>query len=519
MIEELRLKDFGSITGELLFSPGFNVIVGETGTGKSLLLSSVEFLKGAKSSVSRDGSFVEAVFTVNGEELIVRREVSGGRSRYFLNGRRVPQKVVEEAVSPLLLFQSQRQSVKLLKPSYQLSVLDRISDSEGLLEDYKKLYSRYRELLSELENLRKSLSDREREIDILKYQIEEIETAAIKPGEEEELLRLREVVSRAEKVAKLRQFSLHLLYEGEPSVLDLVSKLIREFEEIELYSEIVRELNEIYYKLESVVSEIEKRVQVPETELSLEEIEDRLYQIERIKRKYGGTLEKIEEFLAEAREKLEKLLNAETDLEAVEAQLKSVERELFDVSSKLSELRKKGAVKLKNLVLKGFKELGLEDARFEVEVEELSELTPVGRDSVRFLFSGNPSLPLSPLSESISGGELSRFLLILLSVVSLPNMTMVFDEIDAGMSGKIVGKVARKLREISRRQQVIAVTHSPQVVAAADRVFKLEKVEGKVSVTLLSGEELERELALMISGEVTEGSLKAAKDLLKKWEE
>jgi len=157
--------------------------------------------------------------------------------------------------------------------------------------------------------------------------------------------------------------------------------------------------------------------------------------------------------------------------------------------------------------------------QFEVEFEELEEPSPFGLERVRFLFSGSPNLPLSPISESISGGELSRFLLSVLTVFSLPSVTMVFDEIDSGMSGRILKKVAQKLRKISRKQQVIAVTHSPQLVAAADRVFRLERVEDSVRIKELEGDNLIKEIARMVSGDITEGSLKAAFDLLSVWRE
>jgi len=520
MIEELRLFNFGAISGELLFSPGLNVIVGETGTGKSLLLSSVEFLKGGKAPAASEGSFVEAVFSAGGEEFVVRREVTSSRSRFFLNGMRVPQKRVSQLISPLILFQSQRLSAELLKPSYQLALLDEVSGAGELLKEYRELYQRREELLKRLEELKGELSAREREIDILKFQISEIEEASISEGEEEELLNLKELVSRAEEIGELRAKSLYLLYEGEPSALSIISEVMREFEGSELFPDIAKKLEELYYGLEEVVSEIESKVEPPETELSLSEIEERLYQIEKIKRKYGPSLEDVNRFLKEARERLERLESADSLLEELQRELKAVEEELLRVGSQLTKLRREGAERLKELLKKEFKELGLEGARFEVEFEEAEKPLPTGLERVTFLFSGNPKLPLSPLSQAISGGELSRFLLSVLTILSPADKVMVFDEIDAGMSGKILRKVAEKLKEIGQKRQVIAVSHSPQVVAAADRVFKLEKTEsGAVKVRVLQGEELRRELSVMISGQVSSGGLKAADDLLKSWEE
>ncbi|WP_457678221.1 DNA repair protein RecN [Thermovibrio sp.] len=520
MITELRLFNFGGISGELLFSSGLNVVIGETGAGKSLLLSSVNFLKGERFPFVCEGTFVEAVFQVKGEEITVRREVRSSRSRFFLNGMRVPQKRVEEVISPLVLFQSQRLSAKLLKPSYQLAVLDEVSGVKELISSYKELYRRYKELSLELKSLRKELTEREREVDVLKFQIKEIEEANLKEGEEEELLELKERVSRANELKELRERSLSLLYYGEPSALSLISSALREFEKLSLFEGIRERLEEVYYLLEGVVSEIESKVEPPSTEFSLEEIEDRLYQIERVKRKYGPTLKEVEDFLKKAKERLSLLENGEELLKEKEESLKELKRELLTLGKEISKRRREGAKKLEELLTSEFRELGLEKSVFKVEITELPEPGPLGLDEVNFLFSGNPSLPLSPLKESASGGELSRMLLSILKVLSPRDSVMVFDEIDTGISGKILKRVAEKLKEIGQKSQVVAVSHWPQVAALADRVFKVEKESsGEVKVKELNPNELKKELAVMISGSLTEGSLKAAEDLLRLREE
>ena len=520
MIEELRLKDFGAISGELLFCPGLNLIIGETGTGKSLLLSSINFLKGERSSLAREGTFVEALFSLEGEELIVRREIKGSRSRFFLNGMRVSQPVVEEKLSPLIIFQSQRLSSKLLKPGYQLKLLDTFCKNEELLESYQKAFREFKELSGELEGLKRELSARERELEVLKFQVREIEEAAVREGEEEELLELKKMVENAQAIKELREKLLLLLYEGEPSAMGLVSEAVSLVERSSLFQEIAQRLNDIYYELEGVVSLVESQVQPPETEMGLEEIEDRLYQIERIKRKYGPTVKEVEKFLKRSKERIELLENGELHLKEVEEKLREKERELLKLGRELSRRRRKGALKLEELLKEEFCELGLSEARVKFRFTPLPEPSFTGLERVELLFSGNPKLPLSPLSSSISGGELSRLLLATFSTASLDE-TLVFDEIDSGMSGKILRKVAEKLKKIAKAQQVIAVSHSPQLVAAADKVFKLEKGEnGQVKVReLQKGQELLRELSVMISGSVSEGGLKAALDLVKSWEE
>ncbi|WP_457754890.1 AAA family ATPase [Thermovibrio ammonificans] len=520
MLAELRLSEFGSITGELDFHPGFNVLVGETGTGKSLLLSSILFLKGEKVGVVSEGSFVEAVFTDSEEETTLRREVKRGRSRYFFNGMRVPASKVREFLEPKVVFQSQRLAVELLKPSYQLKVLDTVSDSLALLEEYQRLYRDYREKLSRLEAAQRELQAKERELDLLRFQVQELEEALPLLEQEEELLNLKISVSKAQELKELREEALYRLYTAENSAFEQIGSVLSKFESIGLFPEIAERLSNIYYELESVISQIERELEPPDTDLTLDEIEERLYQIERLKRKYGNTLQDIKSFLKTAKERLARLENLDFEIEELQSSLEAVKGELKEAALKLSEARKKGARELERKVLKAFKELGLEEATFSVELTPEEEFQPYGREKVTFLFSGNPKLPPAPLSVSISGGELSRLLLILLSITSLPGATVVFDEIDAGMSGKILRKVAEKLKEIASKQQVVAVSHSPQVVAAADRVFKLEKLKGgRVSVRELTGREIEEELAVMISGKLTSGALQAARDLIKHWEE
>ncbi len=521
MIEELRVLNFASINAELLFSDGFNVIIGETGAGKSLLLHAISFLGGENRVPPAEGCFVEAVFRKDNDELILRREIRSGRSRYFLNGMRVPSKQVFSVVSTSLLFQSQRQSVKLLSPSYQLKVVDSLSGTEKEIEEYRKFYGEFLKVKERLNELKSRLMEREREIDILRFQIEEIESANLREGEEEELLELRRTLSQKEKLKEIVGMARELLYEGEFSALTQLGSFISHFERLEgIGEEILERLNSVYYELENIYSEIESRFNVEDEEITLEEVEDRLFEIEKLKRKYGGSYREIMDFLRSAKEQLDLLENSDSEVGKLEGELNKLRGKLEELSETISEKRRKGAEELKKRLKKCFEELRLENARFEIAFEEHEEFTLSGKDKVTFLFSGNPSLPLSPLSSSISGGELSRLLLCTLSIASLPEVTMVFDEIDSGMSGKVLSSVARKLKEISKNQQVIAVTHSPQVAAAADKVFKVFKNEdGVIAVEELTREKTLKEIAIMIAGELTEGSLKAAEDIMKRWEE
>ena len=515
MLEELYVRNFGGIREcELLLSEGLNVIIGETGAGKSLLLGAIGFLGGGKMGFPVDGSAVEAVFNVDGEELSVRREVKDGRSRFFLNGMRVPQSAVSERLS-FISYQSQHSSLSVLKPSKQLEIVDRFGGLEPLLSDYRKIYSDYRKLKSELEKVERELSDRERLIDVLRFQIEEIERVSPKEGEEEEIERLIDVISKAEKIKSFREFSVESRY-GDGGALERIGKVISLLEELGMGDDILEDLNDVYYRLEDVVDRIRESFQVPEGDYDLESLEDRLFQIRRLKSKYGPTLSDVEKFCEDAKRRLELLENSDFEVERLRRELHRLEEELSALSGEIGRRRRTSALKLEKRILENLKELGLKGAKFRIDVKRVEGFSRDGSDRVEFLFTGNVSMEPKPLSDSISGGELSRLLLSILSESGKDKSLMVFDEIDAGMSGRILSKVADKLRCISKNVQVIAVSHSPNVASLADRVFKVEKSDGNITVRQVPDEELNREIAIMIAGSETEGSLKAAEDLLRR---
>ncbi len=519
MLDELTIRKFGGIEScDISFSPGLNVIVGETGAGKSLLLGAVEFLKGKKLNFQSEGTAVEAVFSVDGEEVFVRREIRDGRSRFFLNGIRVPQSVIAEKLS-FISYQSQHSSLLVLKPSKQIEILDSFAGVESLLEEYFNVYSSYKELLSKLDKMKKELSERERLIDILRFQVEEIESVNPEEGEEEELLRLMDIISKSEKIKLFKEFSLSELY-GEGGALAKIGNVISELENLDVDSDLVETLNDIYYRLEDVVRQIEEKFRITEEEFNLEELEDRLFKIRKIKNKYGPTLEDVKAFYEETKRRLEVLENMDFEIEKLQSEFERVKDKLEKASKRLSKERKKAALEFESRIRENLKDLGLKSAVFKVVVSQTDNFSRKGRDRVEFLFTGNPSLEPVPIANSISGGELSRLLLSILSESGKDKSVMVFDEIDSGMSGKILSKVAEKLKRISENLQVIAVTHSPQVASLGDKVLKVKKEdEGTVSVKEIEGDELKKEIAIMISGEITDGSLSAADELLRRKEE
>ena len=519
MLEELSIKNFLGIEDvDITLSPGLNVIVGETGAGKSLLLGAIEFLRGKRFEVLSGNTVVEAVFSLEGEEIFVRREIKEGRSKFFLNGIRVPQTAVVEKLS-FISYQSQHSSLSVFKPLKQMEILDRFANNDSLIKRYSDVYSRYKDISSRLNSLKKDMAERERLVDILSFQIKEIESVNPKEGEEEELLRLIDIISKSERIKSFRELSISELY-GDGGALERIGKVILELEGLGVDNDLVEKLNDIYYRLEDVVKYIEEKFKPLNEDFSIDALEDRLFKIRKIKSKYGPTIEDVRNFLQSAKEKLELIENMDFEVEKLQKEFEEVKAELEKASRGLSKRRREFAPKLERKIKENLKDLELQNCIFKVVVHQMEKFSKHGKDRVEFLFTGNPSLEPKPIASSISGGELSRLLLAILSESGKDKSVMVFDEIDAGMSGRVLSKVAEKLKGISKNIQVIAVTHSPKVASLGDKVFKVKKGEGgKITVGEIYGEELEREIAIMISGEITKGSLKAASDLIRRKEE
>ncbi len=519
MISEIGFSSIASIKpAKLNFSPYLNVIIGETGTGKTLFLSLFKLLKGEKPSFPiKENSFVEALFKEDNEETYIRREMMPHNSRYFLNGMRTTQKVVYETLSPLIAFQSQRLSVCLLKPSYQLKVLDSFSGDKNLILDYSKLFTRLKKLKAELDELKLKNTRRNDEIEFLKFQINEIESIKLKENEEERLLELRERIGKTESIKNFLGLSKSRLYDSDSSAFSQISRVISELEKLNVKTHILGRLSTIQDELESIVADIEGEFGNIEVGSSINDVESRLYEIDKLKGKYGGTYESIMDHLRNSRERLSELENLDEKVREKEIDVKNVEKMLLDISEKLTRTRRKHAKLLEERVLRNLRDMYLTNARFSIKFRKMKEFGPNGTETIEFLFSGNPKFPLSPLSKAISGGELSRFLISLFDVMVDTRSTMVFDEIDAGMSGKVLSSVAEKLRKVSRKNQIIAVTHSPQVAAMADKIFKVEKSPSNmITIRQLNENEVEGEIATMISGKRTNGSLQAAKELLER---
>ncbi len=524
MIEVLRIKNLAVVEeAELEFEEGFVVLTGETGAGKSIIVGSLKALVSGRwdAEVIRTGeerAKIEAI--IDGK--VVGLEIGKKRSKALLEGEMVPlKKLAEFAASRIDIF-GQRDHYFLLHPENHLIFLDDYLDLSSLREEVEARWQAYEEALRALRRAEERREDLRRERELLRFQIQEIESAGLKEGEDEELLALREVLVKKEKLKEALSLLSREL-EGEGGAADRLWRIKGALEELgSAFSEFMpyaRELEGFLSSISDVIRLVgEKIAYIEEEEGSLEAVEERLALIENLKRKYGNTIGEIHGFKEKAIKKLRELEEA-FDMERLERERKRKEEEFLAFARKLSHLRREGKGKLEKEVLKNLKKLAMERARFEVVFVDRDPY-PLGLEEAEFFFSANPGEEVRPLRKVASGGELSRIMLALKNLFAGEGKTFVFDEIDAGIGGKTSLELGKMLREIAKGNQTIVVTHLPQVAAFAHQHFLVEKKirGGRTYTTVreLKGKERVKELARMLSGEVSPVALRSAEELLKK---
>ena len=559
MLRTLYLKNVALVDeAEIAFSEGLNVLSGETGAGKSVILDSIDFVLGAKADkgMIRSGQSecsVRAEFSCDPELLrpvleeldleesdtllIVRRLNADGRSSLRVNGCPMTAAMLRKLTSRLVDVHGQSEHFFLLKEANQLRLLDQIAGTREAREKVGELLKERRALQEKLSSLGGDEGERERRADILRFQIEELENAALKEGEEEELLALRTKYQNAEKIlGGLKTVRDAILSDG--GAADAVNTAHRGLLSIVRYGD----YDALSERLENALAELEDIGETAESlaeELDIDEreaerVESRLDEIRSLKKKYGGSIEEALSFLARAREELSLLENSAEECEKLRARLENNSVLLYAACRKLTELRKAGAEGFTERVVGELRTLNIPSARFEIAFEPYSEedlprVNSDGLDRVRFLFSANAGEPPKELGKIISGGEMSRFMLaVKAQLSSLGSIgTYIFDEIDAGIGGKTARVVAEKFSAIARSTQIIAVSHLAQIAAFADREFLIEKqeAEGRTfsRIRLLGEEERREELVRLLGGDRSESALRHADELLEsarayKWE-
>lgn len=543
MLRELRIKNLAIIDDlKVRFEEGLNVLTGETGAGKSIIVDALILALGsrAQSDLVRAGekeAVVQAYFEGEDNEklpeigvdmsdgLILRRSISPtGKSRAYINDYMVSLQNLAEVGRSLVDIHGQHEHQSLMSVDKHRFLLD----SYGKLHDHReKVESLYREvqaLKKEKDDLRQRLKDRSHRVDLLRFQISEIEAASLKPGEKEELIGERTILSNLSRLNELAETAYSMIYGSEGSCMERLSSILAKVREM---SSIDHTVSETLKMLEASLPLIEdaaislrglkKKYDLDPGRLA--EIEERLEIIKKLERKYGEGINTVLSYRAEAERELGELGLTDERVETVEAELKVKEEKLLDAALSLSEKRKETAQRIAELVKKELRDLAFRDAEFIIDMRQ-EAIAPHGLDRVEFLFSANPGEPPKPLIKIASGGELSRVMLALKSILADVDKVpiLIFDEVDTGIGGRTADSVGKKLKAISHRHQVLLTTHLPQIASVGDFHLKIEKRqrEGRVYVEVkeLSGRERLDEIARMLSGKITEVSLKHARELL-----
>ena len=548
-IKNVALIDNASIT----LTDGFNVITGETGAGKSILVDSLSLLLGERTDrelvrTGTETAEIEGVFYVadavaarvedrldtalEDGMLIVRRVITkDGRSTIKANGRTVTLSTLKDAMAYLVDIYGQHEHQALLKKENHIDFLDNyaykaISQPKASCGE---AFEKYQSIKQQLEFNWGDPAQRERRVDMLNYQIEEIENAQLEDGEEEDLLKRKKILLNAEYIMQTLQ-EVHYALSGDGGGCEALSVSAKSLDALSdkdaFYASLAERLRSISYEAEDIAAEVSSAMDAMEDSDSLELVEDRLQLIRDLKRKYGGSIAEILQFMKDAKSELDKLENAASTIEKLEKDMQRALLELHKACGELSHKRREAAKSLEKELAEQLAQLGMKNAVFAVQFAPAPKMsgstiyTANGFDEVEFMFSANLGEPQKPLVKVISGGEMSRFMLAVKSIMADNDNigTMVFDEIDTGISGKMAQVTAEKMAQIAQKHQVLCVTHLPQIAATANTHFFIEKSENggqtRTSLTLLNDEDRVCEIARLSGGECTDAALAHAREML-----
>ena len=550
MLVSLHVKNLALIReSEVMFSEGLNILSGETGAGKSIILGSVRLALGAKADRDlirhgEDYALIELIFKSSKSRVtemlknldlpieedgsvFIQRKIMEGRSIAKVNGETVTGKALKQIAGLLINIHGQNDTAQLLDSKNYLDILDDYAgiEAEELREKTAKAYEDYMGLKRELEQSRGQSMNRERELALAQFEISEIEGARITVGEDERLENEYRRMNNSKRIVEGLSRAYGALGD-EGGVTDLLDHALREVRGVAVYDEELNDIDSSLSTAEDILSDAQRRMSdyMADMEFSQEEfneIESRLDNLNHLKSKYGKSLEKVLEYLEEARSRAEKLGDLENYLAQLEVKVHKARKELIALCEELNELRTQKAAVLSGELVKNLKQLNLMDARCEVRVNKNEDdLSATGFDEVDFKVSFNVGEPLKSLGAVASGGELSRFMLALKTITADKDETdtLIFDEIDAGISGKTAWNVAEKMNVIGADHQVIAITHLPQIAAMSDTHFLIEKTSDADTTTtairrLKENESVEEIARLMSTDTITEAVLASAGEL------
>jgi len=548
MLSLLHIENIAVIErSDISFDRGFNVLTGETGAGKSIVIDAISAILGERAyrDMIRTGTSkasVRAVFTdvpelswfkENGveydSETVIQREIHmDGKNICRVNGSLVSVSILRKLGIQLINIHGQHDSASLFDEDNHLTFLDSFADNEGLRAGYLEKYEAVAKLRREIERMTMDEGEKLRRMETLRYQIAEIEKAELEAGEDETLEERRKLLQNAEKLSNGMDEAVECLYGGDDS--DGAAGLLAQAEYAlaklarfsDSFAAIHERVNDLKYQVQDAAEEVrDARDELSYSADELEQIEERLDVIHKLRRKYGVTCADILEYLDKAKKELDDIEFADDHLERLKKKLHRAEKEAWEAALVLRENRKKTALSMSQRILTELAQLDMPRVQFSCEFREL-ELTANGADAVAFYMSANAGEALKPMSKVASGGELARIMLAMKNVLAEKDdvATLIFDEVDTGVSGRAAQKVAEKLRAVARHKQVLCVTHLPQLAALANTHLLIAKSErdGRTftSVTPLDVEGRKRELARIIGGtNITDTTLKSAEEMLR----
>ena len=506
MLLELKISNLVLIESvHLDLGEGFIVFTGETGAGKSLLVKAIRLLLGEKGGSNyikpgcKEGE-VEALIWGGEkvakrleelgyspeEEIHVRRILSKKRQKIYINGSPATLNELAYLTKDLIMLTSQHEFYTLLSPEKQLEFLDQFLELDALLEKYKTYFYNYKNLLNEIKTLEEKISEAQLKKDFILFQINELEELNPDPEEEETLLKEREKLKNL-SFLKENLYFLNSSFEETTTTLSQITSTLEKISNLEAsFKDYLSKIYSFYYELQEISRELNSYFhQLPEDDSLLNEVEERLAKYEKLKRKYKTDTLGLINLLKKLKEELNLIDAGEEKYEQLKKEEEKLRNELFKLALELGERRLKGASRLQTLLKKELKDLGIEKCEFKVEIKSREakpeNLTPIGLEEVRFLFSPNPGVPLKPLEKIASGGELSRIFLACKSILQgkVSAGTLIFDEVDTGIGGITAKKIAQKLKNLSKNYQILCITHLPQIAALADSHYVVEKEIGE----------------------------------------
>lgn len=550
MLLELTLRNF-AIIDELTvnFGEGLNILTGETGAGKSVIVDAINLILGEKASTDliksdKEEALIEALFGISkkrelkdklissgleskGDEVVIKRVIPrAGRSRVYINGSIATFNLLEQIVEGLVDIFSQQEHQTLLKEERHLEVLDEFGGLGSLTGRVSELYKGTTKLKREIEELERDQKNKIEREDFLRFQSKEIDSVRLEPGEDERLEEERKKLANAERLFSVANEAYGILYEGEKAVTDVLKRIRNQINEV---AKIDASLVDVAKSIEKGTIEIQDAAftlrgyasNISFDPQRLSSIEIRLEEIKKLKRKYGGSIIEILEKRKSLEDELGRISGGGERIEALKKDVEFVESELNNCARELSEKRRQAAGRLMLSVSKELGEVGIKGGKLLVEFEK-KPISELGFERVSFLFSANPDEKPKPLTRVVSGGELSRIMLVLKEILARVEggSVLIFDEADSGIGGAVAETVGRKIKNLSKRYQVICITHLPQVAKFADTHFRVTKMfrgnKTRVQIKALNYDERVEELGRMLGGiKVTEKTIEAAREMLK----